>query len=154
MDALLLVILPKIPKLEGFSVIQPVFNWGGVDYPQGPETLTFEETIFTFEKPINYVLDQLPAGHFGPESVWLKCENQSLDNFEKLVNGGGADDDFSNLENFLTLILKDEKKWAVILLDHYDHFGHVEQADLERLHRLLRQSLAKESVERGFFVYS
>lgn len=151
MDALLQIIVPKIKEIDGLELIQPIYEWDGEEYPQGPKLCRWEDVEMSFDEKAKYVERFLPPNYLEDDWIWLKTSDNTLDNFESEVND--ETDGEKPFEKFLRYLLVDIDKWCVVFLLQYDQIDNVYQLNLENCITELKNNLNRNKVKKGFVAY-
>lgn len=162
-DALAQIIVPRINDLDGLAVTQPLYEWEGVEYPQGPKKLDWKQISLTIDEPQEYVRRLLPSGYISDDWVWLKISDATLSDYEDSVNyeaafvEGGltrpSGECEMQLESFIRLILADVDSWVLSFVWHYDQIDGVHELDVEGCIKRFRGNFVRDTAKQGFIGY-
>ena len=153
MDALLQIIVPEIIEIEGLKLIQPVYEWDGVDYPQGPKIVSWGNISLSFDEKENYISEFLPLNYLDENWIWLKLSDKTLDEYENQVNDENENYNEKTLETFLRHLLKNNDKWVISFLLHYDQIDNVYQLNTKDCINKLKNNLNRNILKEGFIAY-
>lgn len=153
MDALLQIIVPKLVEIEGLELNQPIYEWDGVKYPQGPKVVSWQDISLSFDKKEKYLNKFLPPNYFGEDWIWLKVSDNTLDKYESLINDEVKGNDEKSIEDFIRFLLTGIDKWVIVFLLQYDQIDNVYQLDVEDCIIKLKNNLSRNIVKEGFIAY-
>ncbi len=153
MDALFQIVVPKIPKIAGLEITQPVYEWDGVEYPQGPKIASWQDITLSFDEPTQYLEKFLPPNYFSESWTWLKLSDETLDKYDISVKTDSEESDERTLEIFLRLLLADFDKWLLAFILHYDQIDNAYKLGLEDCISKIRNNLSKSTATEGFVAY-
>jgi hypothetical protein len=153
MDALLQIIVPKLNEIEGLEVIQPVFEWDGMEYPQGSKIVSWNGISLSFDEKGKYCNRFLPPNYLTEEWIWLKVSDESLDRYEISLNSENENNLENTLDNLLALLLEDLDKYVIAFLLHYDQIDSVYKLDVQNCISKIRKNLDRKVLKEGFVIY-
>jgi hypothetical protein len=105
---------------------QVVFNWGGKDYPQEPVHYRWGQHVEFVEGQLQSFLPKFFPLHYAAKDwVVFEVEPQSLDLFERGVNGEDVYLSGQGLDAVLKLLLHKCEDWIVIFEPHYDQIDEI-----------------------------
>jgi hypothetical protein len=146
MDALLQIIVPKLRKIEGLEITQPLYEWDGVEYPQGPKIISWQDISLSFDERTEYCQNFLSPNYLGEDWIWLKFSDETLDRYEILVNDETENNNEKTLETFIRLFLEDIDKWVIVFLLHYDQIDSVYQLNVRDCITKLKNNLNRQTI--------
>jgi hypothetical protein len=152
-DALFQIVVPKITEIDELEIVQPVYEWDGVEYPQGPEMVLWRNISLFFDERTTYLKKFLPPNYFDESWVWLKVSDQTLDTYDISIKKGSENDDEKPLETFIRHFLMNADKWIMVFLLQYDRIDNVYQMDIEECISKLSSNLRKTTTNEGFIAY-
>jgi hypothetical protein len=151
MDALLQIVIPYLEEIEGLEVTQPVYEWDGEEYPQGPKIVSWDSISLSFDERTKSLEKFLPSGYLGEDWIWLKVSDEVLDDYEGWANNEG--EEIKKLEDFLRLLLNDLEKWCVVFLLQYDQIDSIYQLNVEECLDKLKSNFSINTSKEGFVIY-
>ena len=153
MDALFQIVVPEITQIDGLEVTQPVYEWDGVEYPQGSKIVSWQDISLSFDEQTRYVKKFLPPDYIGESWIWLKLSDETLDKYDISVKTETDNGKEGILETFLRLFLSDIDKWVVAFILHYDQIDSDYKLDLDGCISKLRNNLKRNIASEGFIAY-
>ena len=153
MDALFQIVVPEIKQVDLIETIQPVYEYDGVKYPQGPKVISWRDVSASLDEPTQYLQRFLPAAYLSEHLIWLKVSDETLDRYKSIVNTESEDLGEIGLEAFIHLLLKDLDKWVVAFILHWDQIDNVYQVDVDGAISKLRDNLRRNTQREGFVAY-
>src|SRR5215831_1545713 len=151
-DALLQILVPVLNEIEGMETTEPVYEWEGTEYSQGPTIVTWRDISLRMDPPLRYPWRLLPPGYISDNWTWLSVSDGSLNEYEEFINREG-DDTLPTLESFLRLTLAGLERWAVSFLLQRDQIDNVCETDVEGMIVNLRTCLDRIGPKKGFIAY-
>jgi len=152
-DALLQIILPKENPLNGLRVEQPVYEWDGIAYPQGPKTVSLNEVCLLFDAKSWPIEKFLPPNYIGLNWRWLSVKDETLDRYEISVNSSEEHYFGDKFEEALRLLLGQSDRWVVAYLWQYDQIDWSYQLNPADCIAKLRTFLIRDNSNEGFVAY-
>jgi len=152
-DALLQIIVPEENPLNGLIVGQPVYEWDGIAYPQGPKTLSLDEVCIEYDAKSMPIEKFLPPNYIGPNWTWLRVKDETLDRYEISINSSNERYFADKFEAALRLLLGQFDRWVVAYLWQYDQIDWSYQMNPEDCIAKLRVYLMRDNPNEGFVAY-
>ncbi|MBK7707004.1 MAG: hypothetical protein IPJ30_14895 [Acidobacteria bacterium] len=153
MDALLEIIIPSIKEIDGLKVTQPVYEWDGIEYPQGPKVVTWGSVVLSFDEKQQYLLRYLPSNYLNDEWTWLEVSNATLDAYENAINGDSTNHVLQGLGEFLRVFLNSADWWVLAFLLQDDQIDQTYRMNVENCVTYLELMLKRSSRREGFVIH-
>jgi len=151
MDICFEILIPVESTVSAVKFKTPVYEWDGVEYPQGPEEAWIHYLKIIKSDIPAHVLSFLPDNL---KKVKWQCISivEGMDELvEEVSIEGEMIEKESNLLDLLDLIVTNEKKWVVIFEPDCDRIDEVIEGDINFAFRRIVKSL-KVEVE-GFVMW-
>ena len=152
-DALFQIVLPELNQLNGLTIEQPVYEWDGIAYPQGPKTVSLDEICLRFDAKSWPVEKFLPSNYIEQNWKWLSATDETLDRYEISVNSLEERYFADKFEETLRLLLGQSDRWVVAYLWQYDQIDWSYQLNPEDCISKLRAFLIRDNPNEGFVAY-
>jgi hypothetical protein len=152
MDIAFEVMIPIDAETLGAKFNQPVFEWGGVIYPQGPEMVNFHYFRLEYSNFPAYLLLRLPDNL--KEIEW-KCISvvEGLGELnEELWNTENVKEEKRNkLLELLNKLIGNEPRWFVNFEPNFDQIDEVKEGDINIVYQEILDSLRVK--RKGFLIW-
>lgn len=151
MDALLQLLVSEIKLVDGLTIHQEVFNWGGVDYPQGPPVYHWGSYVELIPSPIQpYIINWLPVNYKDEAWLGLDVRGNGLDLLEREVNGEQVNWMGRRLDDLLKAILIQQDRWGLIFEPNYDQLDNIYRLSIDDCVNKLKSNLRWTGKREGF----
>lgn len=146
MEVCFVIYLPIDADLSAFPFQVPMFEWDGVQYPQGDPECTFGP-YWKLKKLKPHQPDMpvgTPLSH--KTTVWqpIFIDGDGIDNHENSLRGFMEEDEDYSLVKLLQWILRDQPKWVVLFMPDFDQMDEYIPGDFNTVLEKIRSSLVKE----------
>jgi hypothetical protein len=155
MDALLELIVAKIPTDERLVKYQPTAEWLGESYPQGEAIYHWGTHVEIRPDTIQpWVLKFLPSGFVKDDLQWLQVAGEGLDLLELDVNEREVEWNGRRLCDLLRVILSQNNAWVLSFIWHYDRIDNTYRMNVDEAIEKLQSNLKWGTAREGFIVHS
>lgn len=146
MDVCFAIYLPVDADWSAFPFQVPMFEWGGVQYPQGEPECTFGLSWKLKKMPPHQpnMPVSMPLSH--RTTVWqsIFIDGDGLYNYYSSLMGVMEEEAGHSLEKLLQWILRDQPKWVVLFMPDFDQMDEYLPGDMNTVMEKIQSSLIKE----------
>lgn len=146
MEVCFAIYLPVDADWSAFPFQVPMFEWDGVQYPQGdPECIFGLNWKLKKLKPHQpYMLSRMPLSY--QTAVWqaIFIDGDGLSVYESSLMGVMEEDERYSLEKLLQWILGGQPKWIVRFEPDCDQMDEYNSGDMNTVLEKIQSSLIKE----------
>ena len=155
MDALLQLIIPRIPSLDGLQRYQREFTWEGVSYPQEPVTYNWGPQVkLSKSEAQSFIINLLPQDLVDQTWEVLETDNETLDLMEQHFNGEDVDWYGCRPDELLISLLAQSEKWVLIFEPNFDQIDHILRLSPTDAVNKLKSVLNWQNERLGFIAIS
>ncbi len=154
MEAAFVIYLPAETDLSAFSFHTFMFEWGGVQYPQGdPECYIspdFKLKKMKLHPPTG--IGRMPAD-YQSVAAWqpIFIDGSGVDIYQSTLLGYMEEEGDVSLEKLLHRLLDDQPKWVVLFEPDFDQLDEWIPGDINTVLEKLKYSLTVEKT--GYVIW-
>lgn len=153
MDICFSIYLPVDADFSAFPFQVPMFEWDGVQYPQGDPECTFGPNwkLKKLKPHQPYGLMSMPLSH--RSTVWqpVFIDGDGLENYMSSVMGLMEEDADHSLEKLLQRLLGGQSKWVVLLMPDFDQLDEYIPGDMNTVLEKIKYTMIEE--KRGYVIW-
>ena len=146
------IVIPIDSKVSAIEFKQPVYEWDGVAYPQGPEEAYFHYYKLTKTNIPQYVVSFIPD-HL--QKIQWQCISvkKGLDElYQELKDVENETQENRNkLLELLNIFISNEPRWFVNFELNFDQIDEVKEGDISTVYQGILDSLSVE--RKGFLIW-